>query len=170
METLKAIKTRRSVREFLEKEVEDEKITEILEAGRWAPSGLNNQPWRFVVIGDNEPKSRLSEQTHYGSIIESAPVCVAVFMDQEEGYDRTKDLQAIGACIQNMLLAAHSLNLGGCWLGEILKNKDRVNDILNVPDSYELMAIVAIGYPTERERVSERKNPEELLYGEPKTK
>lgn len=162
METQEAIKTRRSVRDFLEKEIEEEKITEILEAGRWAPSGLNNQPWKFVVIRDKEIKERLSEQTRYGSIILSSRVCIAVFLDKEVSYDRTKDLQAIGACIQNMLLASHSLNLGGCWLGEILKNKNKVNSILRIPDSYELMAVIAIGYPTKRERISERKPLEEL--------
>ncbi len=168
MQISEAIKTRRSVREFLKKEVEREKVTEILEAGRWAPSGHNNQPWRFVIIDNKEIKNILAEQTHYGSIIKSASICIAVFLDQKASYDRTKDLQAIGACIQNMLLSIHSMGLGGCWLGEILKNKDNVSNILKVPDSYELMAVIAIGYPAKGDRKSERKKLEELLYGESK--
>lgn len=90
MEAMEAIKTRRSVRGFTNENVSDEVVGQILEAGRWAPSGLNNQAWRFIVVRNEE----------------------------------TKDVQSIGACIQNMLLAIHSTGLGGVWLGEILKNKE----------------------------------------------
>ena len=81
-------------------------------------------------------------------------------------YDRTKDVQSIGACIQNMLLALHSLGLGGVWLGEILKKKEMVNELLGAPESYEMMAVVALGYPAIKKRTSERKGSSELVYRE----
>jgi hypothetical protein len=84
---------------------------------------MNNQPWRFAVIKDAETKAWLADLTQYGSTLKSAGALIAVFMDNASSYDRTKDLQAIGACIQNMLLAIHSIGLGGLWLGEILKNR-----------------------------------------------
>jgi len=164
MDVSDAVRNRRSVREFLDRDVEDELIGKILECGRWAPSGLNNQPWRFVVVKNKDVKGRVAQQTRYCGIITDAPLCIAVFMDKSESYDRTKDLLAVGACIQNMLLCAHSLGLGAVWLGEILKNKEKVAVILEVPNSYELTAVVALGYPKDTERTSTRKPLDDLIF------
>lgn len=165
-EVIDAIHRRRSVREFEDKDIENELIKEILLAGSWAPSGLNNQPWRFVVVKDRDTKDKLAGLTRYGHIIKGAPVCIAVFMDSEASYDRTKDCMAIGACNQNMLLATHALGLGGVWLGEILKNKNEVRELLGAPETLELMAVLAIGYPTPEERSSTRKELGEIAYRE----
>ncbi len=141
------IKSRRSVRQFLDRPVEVDRISEILEAGQWAPSGLNNQPWRFVVVRDRGLTASLAECTRYGTIIREAPLLIAVFLDEDVMYDHTKDIQACGAAIQNMLLAAHGMGLGAVWLGEILNRKAEVSHILEAPDSLELMAVIAVGYP-----------------------
>lgn len=145
---LEVIKSRRSIRDFLDQPVDDNMVEEILEAGRWAPSGLNNQPWRFVVIKDKGRAQSLAQCTKYGHIIQKAPLLIAVFLDTDVMYDYTKDTQACGAAIQNMLLATHGLGLGAVWLGEILKRKADVGSILGAPESMELMALIAIGYPT----------------------
>lgn len=166
METIDAIKTRRSVREFTDENVGDEIIEKILDAGRWAPSGLNNQAWRFVVVRNKDTKEAVSKLTHYGTIVRNAPALIVVFLDKDKMYDHTKDVQSIGACIQNMLLAVHSLGLGGVWLGEILKNKEKVNKILDAPASYELMAVVALGHAVKKSRTSERKPIAELVFRE----
>ena len=113
---LKTIKDRRSVRSYSSREVPDNVIDEILDAARWAPSGMNNQPWRFAVIQDRKIKEKLEILTKYGAIIKSAQAVIAVFLDTSASYDRIKDLQAIGACIENMLLAICDLGLGGVWL------------------------------------------------------
>ena len=166
METMEAIKSRRSVRGFTNENVSDNLVMQILEAGRWAPSGLNNQPWRFIVVRDAETKIELSKLTEYGPTIKNAPLMIVVFLDKDHMYHYVKDVQAIGACIQNMLLAIHSLGLGGVWLGEILKNREKVNKVLDAPESFELMAVVALGHPVEKERVSERKELEQLVFRE----
>ncbi|KPK01645.1 MAG: nitroreductase [Nitrospira bacterium SG8_35_4] len=147
MDMFQLIKTRRSIRKFTEKNVDDEMINKIIEAGTWAPSGLNNQPWRFAVIKDGELKREISTLTHYSKVVLSAKVLIAVFLDNASGYDRTKDVQAIGACIQNMLLLIHSLGLGAVWLGEILKSRESVLSIVDGPEDFELMAVIALGYP-----------------------
>jgi nitroreductase len=147
---LDEIRTRRSIRKFTTDAVDDEILDRIIEMGTWAPSGLNNQPWKFVIVRDRELRTELSRQTKYAHIIKGAPVCIAVFLDNEQSYNRLKDIQAMGACIQNMLLAIHHLGLGGVWLGEILNNRETVEKILEVPDSCELMAVVALGHPAER--------------------
>jgi nitroreductase len=165
-EVLEAIFSRRSVREFTSSQVSDELIAAILEAGRWAPSGLNNQPWRFIVVRDRATLNEMAKLTVYGKIIKNAPVAIAVFLDENSMYDRTKDILGIGACIQNMLLAAHSIGLGGVWLGEILKNKEKVNALLLAPESLELMAVLAIGYPVQRKRTSDRIALSKIAYRE----
>ena len=161
---LNLIKTRRSIRQFTSQDIEDEKLHKILEAGIWAPSGLNNQPWKFAIIKDEKTQSALASLTRYSTIIEGAPIAIVVFFDTSESYDRTKDIQAIGACIQNMLLAIHALELGGVWLGEILNNKEKVSQVLGAPDNLELMAVIALGYPAEKEKKGSRKDLDEVVF------
>jgi len=147
---IRAIKTRRSIRQFKKDPVPDEILDQILESGLWAPSGKNNQPWKFAVIRDPATKESLATFTHYSSVIHHAPVCIAVFLDHSRVYDRTKDVLAVGASIQNMLLTIHELGLGGVWLGEILKNKEKVRELLETDQDLELMAVVALGYPSRK--------------------
>ena len=149
MDLLNNIRQRRSIREYKKELLPKPKIDKILEAGRWAPSGLNNQPWRFLVIDDKEKKDGLSKFTKYGEIIKDEPLVIVICMDIADSYNRDKDLMAIGACIQNMCLEAHSLGLGSCWLGEILNKKKEVGEYLKLDSDLELMAVLTIGYPDE---------------------
>ena len=165
MEVFEAIRTRRSIRKFKSQDVPDEVIGRILTAGIWAPSGMDNQPWRFAVIRDTELKEKISPLTRYGRIILSANVLIAVFLDAASIYNRTKDVQAIGACIENMLLALHSLGLGGVWLGEILKSAKELKELLVAPEAYELMAVIALGYPAgPHPEPTGRKQLDELIF------
>jgi nitroreductase len=161
---IEAIKTRRSIRQFRKEPVSDDLLNQILESGLWAPSGKNNQPWKFAVIRDSALKESLASLTHYGSTIKNAPVCIAVFLDHSRVYDRTKDVQAVGASIQNMLLTTHSMGLGGVWLGEILKNREKVEELLGVSKDLELMAVVALGHPAGKVSRSERDSLEEKVF------
>lgn len=160
---LEAIYRRRSVREFTTEAVPSALLHEIVKAGIWAPSGLNNQPWRFKLVDDKGAQTALAEQTRYGHIILAAPALIAVYLDQESMYDPVKDHQAAGACIQNMLLAVEALDLGGVWLGQILANKGAVNAILGVSDRFDLMAVIAVGHPKHREQRSTRKPVDHFL-------
>jgi len=164
---LEAIKTRRSVREFEQRTVGRDELASILEAGRWAPSGLNNQPWRYVIVEDEAKKVKLADLTKYSSILLLAPTVIAVFLDNEASYSREKDILAIGASIQNMLLQVHGLGLGACWLGEILNKSDDVKRLLEVPYSYDLMAVIAIGHPKvgRTEEISNRRGFREIVFG-----
>ncbi len=161
---IQAIKSRRSIRQFTEEPVSDEAIDQILESGLWAPSGQNNQPWKFAVIRAPALRASLAPLTRYGPIIQGASVCIAVFLDHSRVYDRTKDVQAAGAAIQNMLLTIHSLGLGGVWLGEILKNKEKVGEILGAGKDLELMAVIALGHPKEKAGRQRRDRLEERVF------
>lgn len=161
-----AIKNRRSIREFTEEPVPTELLREIITAGIWAPSGLNNQPWRFVIVQDRQCREQLAGFTHYEHIVLAAPALIVVYLDRQAVYDHVKDCQAAGACIQNMLLTVEELGLGAVWLGQILKNEDKVNAVLGLADNYELMAVLAIGHPLHRKQQSHRQSLDDFIVKE----
>jgi len=163
---LEAIYRRRSIREFTDRTVSRETLHEIIRAGTWAPSGLNNQPWRFVTVQDPGIKEKIAGQTHYGHIVRDANALIAVYLSKDAMYDVLKDSQSAGACIQNILLAAEALELGAVWLGQILKNKVEVNRIFGLSDNYDLMAVIALGYPAHHNQKSKRKEVSEFLLRE----
>jgi nitroreductase len=152
MDTTEAILNRRSVREFTGEPVSDAELDRLVEAARWAPSGLNNQPWRFMKITDRSLVVAVSGLTKYRGVVAGAAALIAVFLDETQMYDRTKDLLSAGAAIENLLLEAHAIGLGACWLGEILARRARVESLLEVADDLELVAVIALGRPVEKER------------------
>jgi len=162
-EMLNIIKTRRSVRNFSGKKLKSADIAKVLEAGRWAPSGLNNQPWRFGVIENEGLRNRIAVFTRYGSIIRRAAAVIVVCMDVADSYNRDKDLMAVGASIQNMLLEAWDLGIGTCWMGEILNKKTGVADALTLDKDLDLLAVVAMGYPAGKPQKGCRKTLKNLL-------
>lgn len=163
---LDAIYRRRSIRDYTSEPVALEKLREIVRAGSWAPSGLNNQPWRFVIVTARGTIDKLAALTSYSHIVKAAPALIAVYLDSREMYNETKDHQAAGACLQNMLLATEALELGAVWLGEILNRQDEVNRLLDLSEDYRLMALVAVGRPAHRTQQSRRKPLAELLIKE----
>ncbi len=163
MEILEIISKRRSIRKYKKELPRDSDIEKILEAARWAPSGLNNQPWKFSVIKDKNKKDGLAKFTKYGSVIKIAPLAIMVCLDLTASYHREKDLMAIGACIQNMLLETQSLGLGACWLGEIWNKKEEVAQYLKLDKNLELVAVIAIGYPDEKIFKGSRRPLENLI-------
>ena len=142
MDIIEEITSRRSVRRFTSEPVSDELIDRILESGRWAPSGLNNQPWRFAVVKDRELITEISKLTHYDKVVRGAQVLLPVFIATEKIYHREKDIQGIGACLQNMLLEIHSLGMGAVWLGEIIRSNVLIKQLLGLGNDLELMAVV----------------------------
>lgn len=156
---LDLIRSRKSVRNFIYKKIDNDTIKEILDCGRWAPSGQNSQPWKVCIVAHPTVKRMIAEQSKYGGIIESAYLNFVVFLDLERGYDRVKDVLAVGAFIQNLLLAVHAKGLGGVWIGEILKNKEKVSEIFKLsPEKFELMGVLTVGLIDESlEKKEERK-------------
>lgn len=163
---LAAIYQRRSIRTFTTEQVGSDLLREIVKAGVWAPSGLNNQPWRFVIVTDQAIRAALAKETRYSHIVLAAPALIAVYLDQGAMYDEVKDHQAAGACIENMLLAAEALDLGAVWLGQILNNKENVRQILDLADGLDLMAMIAIGHPDRRDQQSSRKPLDHFIVKE----
>jgi nitroreductase len=138
------------VRKFKDKAVPKELIEDILECGRWAPSGLNHQPWRVIIVSNENAKKSLAKCTDCDDIVKSAPCIFAIYLDQTEEYNYTKNVQGIGAFFQNLLLAIHAKGLGGVWLGQIYNQKEQVDIVLGQTNSnWEFMGAIAFGFPAE---------------------
>jgi nitroreductase len=147
MELTEVINSRKSIRKYINRKVEKEKIEKILESGIKAPSGKNGQPWKFIVIKENkELLKQISKLTIYDSFVKTADCLILVFLNKSESYNYIKDVQGIGACIQNMLLTIIDLGLGACWIGEILNRDLYVREILKLEKNFDLMAVISIGY------------------------
>ena len=161
MEVLEAIKTRRSIRKFKKDKVPPNVLREVLEAGRWAPSARNSQPWRFILIVDEDLKRKVAEATTAGKFLADAPLGIAVAVNPKVTRHPIED----GAnATMNILLAAHALGLGACWIGSYgSAYEDAVKKMLGVPDDWILLSIVALGYPDEKP-TSTRIELKELVY------
>lgn len=158
------ILNRRSIRAYTAEKVNPDDITKILTAASWAPSGNNLQPWKFsVVMNDKDLIKKLSSLTIYHNWLQNSPCLIAVFLDTKAVDNNIqniyfKNVQAIGAAIQNILLAAHEVGLGTCWIGEILKNEDKVKELLGVSNDLELMAVISVGYSSKNSIKSKRRS------------
>lgn len=162
-----ALFERRSIRKYTDETVSKEDLTAILEAGRWAPSGLNNQPWRFLVVQKDDPRmEKLAECTKYAHIVRQSAACICVLLEKDAIYSEMKDHQGAGACIQNMLLAIHALDLGAVWLGQIINDQAASLGAIGLSEeTYELQAVLALGHPDQKGS-SKRKELSEILLEE----
>ncbi|KYK28741.1 MAG: nitroreductase family protein [Theionarchaea archaeon] len=148
MEVAEVIKQRRSVRQFTDKEVPKDILKEILEAGRWAPSPVNSQPWRFIIIRDKEKLNRISQYARYSPYLKDVPMSIAIVVSPMKAYDWYDELQenkfAAACAAQNMMLRAWDLGIGSCWVSV---DREEVADLLEVPDELFLLCVIALGYP-----------------------
>jgi nitroreductase len=161
MDVLEAIKTRRSVRRFKKERVPPNLLKEVLEAARWAPSARNSQPWRFIIIVDEDLKKRVANATTAGKFLAEAPLGIAVAVNTRATRHPAEDG---AAATMNILLAAHALGLGACWIGSYGSSyEEEVKRILGVPEGWALLSIIALGYPDERP-VSSRLDLKDLVY------
>lgn len=148
MDAIQAMKERRSVRAFKEGAIPRETLEEIMDAARFAPSGWNRQPWVFIVVTDRAALAAIAESARYGKFIESAGACVAVACS-ESG----TALEDACAATENILVAAVARGLGGCWVNSRLKEHTRtVERLLGIPAGWELMSLVALGWPLDESR------------------
>jgi len=168
MDTLDCIESRRSIRRFLDIPIEVEKIGNILDAGRFAPSSGNVQDWRFILIANKEQIEQTAKACYeqYWIAQAQAIIVVAVQPERTEKYyaDHGEKYSLLngGACIQNMLLAAHHQGLGACWVGafedEMLKRD------LGVPDNVIIAGVIPLGYADEKVPVPPRLTLENVTF------
>ncbi|MDH7600813.1 MAG: nitroreductase family protein [Armatimonadota bacterium] len=143
MDAIECLKTRRSVRSYKQESIDRGVIEDIVDCGRLAATAINLQPWQFIAITDREMLQKIAETTDHGKFIADAGCCIAVFCEKVKYY-----LEDGSAATQNILLAAHAHGLGACWVaGDKKPYCDEIARLLNVPDKYTLVSLVAIGRP-----------------------
>ena len=162
-DALKVILGRRSIRLFRPGPVDDAIVKTLLEAAMAAPSAVAKDPWRFIIIRDRRTMAQIAEVLPNGKMLAEAALGIVVCGDLEAAHDRQLSylLQDCSAAIENILLAAHSLGLGACWLG-VHPREDRIRNIsriLCLPAAVIPVSGIAIGWPGEVKEARTRYNP-----------
>lgn len=152
MDVIEAIVGRRSCRDYSDKPVEFDKITACLEAGHYAPSAGNLQAWKFIIVTDKGTRSAIADHCMEQYWMAKAPVHIVVVANEERvelKYGlRGKRLYAVQGCaaaMENIMLTAHALGLGSCWVGAF--EEEFLNSTLGIPDFARAQAIITLGYP-----------------------
>ena len=143
---LDIIKKRRSVRHFDSRSLPDEKMEQIFEAGRWAPSGANAQPWRFIVVTQKDTLRAIAERCYYKLFksrhVAEAGAVVVICADPDAGSPTYMLDCAIAGT--NMTLIATALGIGSCWIGAF--EEPALRSILCIPEKLKIIALIAFGY------------------------
>jgi len=176
---IKEIKMRRSIRKYINKQVEDEKIINLLESARLAPSGSNTQPWHFIVVKSELSREKLSKVAHDQKWMFTAPVfivCVAdihcridkdinIFLNEESPQEELKQIiRDTSISIGHILLEADNLGLGSCWVAWFIQ--EEIRPILNIPTDKYVVGIITLGYANETPKARPRKKLEEIIHYE----
>lgn len=160
MDVYEAIQTRKSVRAFLNREVEDAVLTRLLSAARIAPSAKNFQEWRFVVVRDPEIRQRLARAARGQTFVGQAPVVLACCAETD-GYVMTCGQLCypidLAIAIDHITLSAAAEGLGTCWIGSFFE--DQVKEILGIPPEIRVVQLLPIGYPADPAPVKKRRLP-----------
>ena len=168
MDVFEAVRTRRSIRKYEDKPVEKEKLSKILETARLSPSACNNQHWHFIAVTDKEVREKLFSAYNRNWFVKAPVVIVACSTpskawSREDGEEYWKVDAAIA--MQSMVLVAHELGLGTCWIAAF--KEDKVKEALRIPDEVRPVALTPLGYPAEQKGpVTERKPIEEIVHYE----
>lgn len=168
-EALDAIFERKSVRKFIDKKIENDKLELLLKAGMAAPSALNHQPWKFILVDDRKLLDQLADKLPYAKMLSSAKAAILVCGDIEKALqDWEQDfwIQDCSAATENILVAAQALGLGAVWTA-LYPSIDRVNIarvILNIPENIMPLNVIPIGYPTGKEKPIDKWDASNIHY------
>jgi nitroreductase len=161
MDVLEAIKGRRSISKYTQEPLSGEQVMQILEAARWAPSRGNSQAWKLIVLKNAQGLKDLAEAIPTGKFLAEAPLGIAVVINPKVSKHPE---QEGAAAIQNMLLAAHALGLGACWISvRSTDSEEKARQLLQIPDEEWLLSVVAIGHPAETPEKG-RKELDEITF------
>ena len=166
MNVFEAVRTRRSIRKYLDKPVETEKLMKILEAARLSPSANNNQPWHFIAVTDKTIRNSLFSAYQRDWFV-NAPVIIVACATPLKGWSRQdgEDYWKVDVAIamQTMVLVAHELGLGTCWIAAF--KEDKVKEALGIPREVHVISMTPLGYSAEKKGpVTARKPAEEIIH------
>ena len=148
MNVMEAIRKRKSVRKYLNKKVEEDKLFAVLEAGQLAPSASNRQEWRFIIVRDQVSKKKLAEAANNQSFIAEASIVIAACAETDEHVMSCGQACYpidVAIALDHITLAAVELGLGTCWIGAF--DEKKVKQILEIPSEVRVVALMPLGYP-----------------------
>jgi nitroreductase/flavin reductase (DIM6/NTAB) family NADH-FMN oxidoreductase RutF len=166
---INTILTRTSVRSYLNKTVEKEKIEQLLRAGMAAPSAVNRQPWHFIVVTDKKMLAAIADATPNAGMAAQAPLAILVCGDMNKALDggaRDFWIQDASAATENILIAAHALGLGAVWTGTY-PSQDRcakIEKLMKMPQNIVPLNTIVIGYPAESPQPKDKWKTENISY------
>ncbi|HOQ16526.1 MAG TPA: nitroreductase family protein [Defluviitaleaceae bacterium] len=157
------LKKRRSIRKYINKKIEKEKVDMIIKSALMSPSSRGRRPWEFVLVEDRDLLEKLSNCREHGSqFLKEAALAVVVLADPDKCDVWIEDASIASLIIQ---LTAHSLDLGSCWIqvrerykNEFQKTEDYIKELLDIPPDYCVESIIAIGYPGEEKEAHDENN------------
>lgn len=176
---LEQIEMRRSIRKYNDTPIEEEKIIQLLESARMAPSGSNTQPWHFIIVKSQLTKQKLAEVSHNQQWMTSAPVfivCVAdirsriqddriISLEEDSPQEELKQIiRDTSIAIDHIVIEASNLGLGTCWVAWF--SQQEIRPIVNIPSDKYVVCILTLGYANEKPKARPRKKIEELVHYE----
>ncbi len=155
-----SILTRRSIRHYENKDVPEEVLRQILEAGRQAPSAANRQPIRFVIVKDRDLLKVLCD-TLITRFVKYAPIAIVGCANVKSLLTGKWAVVDAAIAMENMVIAAWTLGVGSCWIGAC--DEEKVKELLKIPDKWRVVALVTLGYPAEQPKTRKKKSFEEMF-------
>ena len=160
MSSIDFILTRRSIRHYEIKDIPQDVLQQILEAGRQAPSAANRQPVRFVVVNDRDLLRVLCD-TLITRFVKYAPLAIVGCADTKSLLTGKWAVVDATIAMENMVIAAWALGVGSCWIGAC--NEEKVKNLMKIPDRWKVVALVTLGYPAEQPKPRKKKSFEEMF-------
>jgi len=156
------IKSRHSVRKFRPDPVNQYAVADALECAARAPTAMNVQPWLFGVIRDKKTLSAIAALTDHGRFIADSPLCIAVFGEKNQKYY----LEDCCAATENLILGLLAHGISSCWVaGDKKPYADQVRKLLDVPEGYTLVSLVAAGCPEDM-TITQKKEMKHIAFFE----
>lgn len=155
MDALTAINTRRSIRKYTSKKVPLTLVKKLIDAGRNAPSAFNDQPWVFITVTNKKTMDALAEhKSQRSKFMKDAPLIIACCYDETKSQTRVHNLENVAVAAENILITAHALGLGACYIGgfdpEYPMIEQTINTELKLPSHVKIVSLISVGYPNEK--------------------
>lgn len=166
MEVIEALLGRRSIRKYKDQKISNENINEVLKAAMYAPTAMNLKAWQFIVIDDKAVLVQTINSIPYAEMLKQSAAAILVCGDSEIEKNESWLLQNCSAATQNILLAAHGLGIGSCWIAihgmdDVYK---KIKNQFKLPDNIIPVSLISLGYPDEVVTAEERFKQEKIHY------
>lgn len=166
MSVFETIMNRKSIRRYKSDPIPEKVLTRVLEAARWAPSGKNLQPWKFIVVRDEHLRQELAAASAHQFFMAEAPVTIVACGYPEESYAHMGRYMKswsvdVAIALEHLMLQAQEEGLGTCWIGSF--EEEDVKALLRIPEEVRVLALTPLGYPDEHPAPKMRKSLEEII-------